>query len=85
MTSQPGQQIITINIFPNIARSKENQTMKFVSQQNITREIFVFKNYAGNEAGRLLQNSIRAFQNGLGQLRDVCSFEDIESIRVYFD
>ena len=29
MTSQPGQQIITIHIFPNISRIKGNQTMKF--------------------------------------------------------
>ena len=24
------------------------------------------------------ENSVRAFYNGLGQLRDVCSFEDME-------
>ena len=29
MTSQTGQQIITIQILPNISRSKGNQTMKF--------------------------------------------------------
>ena len=29
MTSQTGQQIITIRIFPNISRSRGNQTMKF--------------------------------------------------------
>ena len=29
MTSQPGQQAITINILPNISRSKGNQTMNF--------------------------------------------------------
>ena len=29
MTSQPGQQTIAIHIFPNISRSKDNQTMKF--------------------------------------------------------
>ena len=29
MTSQPGQQTITIHILPNICRSKGNQTMKF--------------------------------------------------------
>ena len=27
--SQPGKQIIEINILPNISRSKDNQTMKF--------------------------------------------------------
>ena len=29
MTSQPGEQTIVIQIFPNISRSKDNQTMKF--------------------------------------------------------
>ena len=29
MTSQPGQKTITIQISPNISRSKGNQTMKF--------------------------------------------------------
>ena len=29
MTSQTGQQIITIHILPNILRSKRNETMKF--------------------------------------------------------
>ena len=29
MTSQTGQQIITIHILPNILRSKGNQSMKF--------------------------------------------------------
>ena len=28
MTSQPGKQIITIRILPNISRSKGNQTIK---------------------------------------------------------
>ena len=29
MTSQIGKQLITIHIFPNISRSKNNQAMKF--------------------------------------------------------
>ena len=29
MTSQPGKQIVAIHIFPNISRSKRDQTMKF--------------------------------------------------------
>ena len=29
MTSQPGQQTVTIHILPNISRSKGNQTLKF--------------------------------------------------------
>ena len=29
MTSQTGQQIITIHLLPNISRTKDNQTVKF--------------------------------------------------------
>ena len=29
MTSQPGQQKITVHILPNISRSKSNQAMEF--------------------------------------------------------
>ena len=29
MMSQPGKQAITIQIWPNISRNKDNQTMKF--------------------------------------------------------
>ena len=29
MTSQPGLQTVAIHIFPNISRSKDNQTIKF--------------------------------------------------------
>ena len=41
MTSQPGQQTITVHILPNISRSKGNQTMIFgqVMEDN-KRKIF---------------------------------------------
>ena len=44
MTSQIGQQIITIHILPNISRSKDNQEMKFVQliECNV-RNIFLRK------------------------------------------
>ena len=29
MTSQPGEQTVTIHLLPNISQSKDNQTMKF--------------------------------------------------------
>ena len=47
MTSQAKQQVITINIFPNISRSKGNQTMKFglLIDYNM-RNIFLEKSYA---------------------------------------
>ena len=64
MTLQPGFQTIAIHILPNILQSKGKQTMKF-GQQNITREIFLFKNYAENEAGRLVLDIILFFQKTL--------------------
>ena len=44
MTSQPGYQTIVIHIFPNISRSKDNQTMKFnqLTEYNI-KNIFLKK------------------------------------------
>ena len=46
MTSQPGEQIIPIHIFPNISGSKGNQAMKFgqLIEYNM-RNIFVEKSY----------------------------------------
>ena len=46
MTSQPGKQTIVIHMFPNISRSKGNQTMKFgqLRECNI-RNIFLEKSY----------------------------------------
>ena len=42
-----------IHILPNISGSKDNQTMKF-GQLIEYKKIFLFKNYAENEAGRLV-------------------------------
>ena len=46
MSSSPRIQIITIHIFPNIARSKVNQTKKFgqLAEYNM-RNIFLEKAY----------------------------------------
>ena len=46
MTSQPGQQTISIQILPNISRSNGNQTMKFgqLVECNMTN-IFLEKSY----------------------------------------
>ena len=60
MKLQPRQQTITIQILPNISKSKSKRTMKFDQLVEYNREIFFFKNHAGNQAGRLLSNSIRA-------------------------
>ena len=54
MMSQHGFQTITIHILHNISQSKSNQTMKFGQLIEYIREIFLFKNHAENEAGRLV-------------------------------
>ena len=59
MTSQPGLQVIAIHILPNISQSKGNRTMKF---GELTKEIFFFKNYAENEAGRLVSGLFLFFE-----------------------
>ena len=53
MTPQPGQQLTTMNILPNISTSKDNQAMKFghLIEYNM-RNIFLEKSYekCGGEA-----------------------------------
>ena len=54
MTSQLGQQTITIHILPNISRSKENQIMKLDQLMEYNERNTFFKNYAESKAGRLV-------------------------------
>ena len=54
MTSQTGQQIITMHVFPNILRSKGNQAMKFGQLIKYSIRNNFLKNYAENEAERLV-------------------------------
>ena len=56
MASQPGLQTIAIQILPNISQSKGNQTMKFGQFIEYKKINIFFKNYAENEAGRLIQD-----------------------------
>ena len=56
MTSHTGQQIITIQILPNISRSKENQAMKFVQFIKLCVKKCFFKGHAKNELARLVPN-----------------------------
>ena len=62
MTSQPGLQTTAMHILPNISQSKGNQIMRFDQLKNIIREIFFFKNYAENEAGRLVPDLFLFFK-----------------------
>ena len=43
ITSQAGQQIITIHILPNTSRRKSNQTMKFGQLREYNRNIYLEK------------------------------------------
>ena len=56
MASQPDLQTIAIHILLNISQSKGNQTMKFGELLEYNKRIFFFKNYAENEARRLVPN-----------------------------
>ena len=63
MTSQAGQQAITIHVLPNILRSKDNQAMRFgqLIEYNM-RNIFVEKSYtkcAGETIPRPLSKKIK--------------------------
>ena len=54
MTSQTGQKIITMYIFPNILRSKSNQAMKFVQFVKYNFKKPFPKGHAKDEARRLV-------------------------------
>ena len=56
MTSQPGKQTIAIHIFPNISRSKGNQTIKFGQSIEYNMRNIFLKNYARNMVEKLLQD-----------------------------
>ena len=54
MSSQPGLQITTIHILPNISQSKDNQTMKLGQLIVYNKRNNFLKNYAENEVERLV-------------------------------
>ena len=51
--SQPGSQTVAIHMLRNISQSK--------GKQNITRQIFFFRNYAENELWRLVPDPFLFF------------------------
>ena len=60
MTSQIRIQIITIHMFPNISRSKDNHAMKFC-QLIKYNGIFSSKNHAENEPESLVADLVWFF------------------------
>ena len=65
MTSQPGQQRITTHILLNISRIKGNQTMKFGQLIEHPKRNIFFKNYAENEAEKLVSDCFLFFKKAL--------------------
>ena len=63
MMSQPAKQTIAINILFSISESKSNQAVKLgqLIQYN-KRNVFFFKSYAENEAGRLVPDLFLVFK-----------------------
>ena len=62
MKSQLGLQTIAIHLLPNISKSKDKQTMKLDQLREYNKKIFFFKNYAKNEAGRLVPDLFLFFE-----------------------
>ena len=69
MTLQAGQQIIRIHILPNISRGKRNQAMKRGQLIKYSGEILFFKNYAENEAWRLVPDLFLLFKKALYNIK----------------
>ena len=64
MTSQTGQQIIAINILPNISRSKGNKTMKFGQSIEYNIRNFSFlKKHIQNVAEKIVTDPFINYQN----------------------
>ena len=61
MMSQPGWQTITIHTMPNISQSKDKQTTKLGQLIEYNSRNNFFKNYADNEAGRLVPDLLLFF------------------------
>ena len=62
MTLQPGLQTIVIYILPISHKVKVPRQWDLVIWKNIKREILFFKNYAENEAMRLVPDLVLFFK-----------------------
>ena len=65
MTSQTGQQIITIHIFPNISRSEGNQAMNYGELINYSKRNIFLQNHAEDKVGRLVLDHFLFFIKAL--------------------
>ena len=62
MTSQPGLQTISIHMLSNISQSKGNQKMRFGQLIEYNKRNLLLKNYAENEARRLVPELLLFFK-----------------------
>ena len=62
MMSQPGLQEIAINILRHISQSKGNQITKFGQLIEYNKRKTFLKNYAKNEAARLVPDLFLCFE-----------------------
>ena len=69
MTSQPGQQTMTIHILPNISRSKENQTLEIGQVGEYNKRNIFLQTHAKIEAGRLVPNFFLLFKKALHEVK----------------
>ena len=58
MTSQTGQQIVTISTLSNILRSKDNQTMKFVQLIGYNMRNIFLENHTQNVVEKLVPDPL---------------------------
>ena len=65
MTSQTGQQIITIHIFPNISRSEGNQAMNYGELIIYSKRNIFLQNHAEDKVGRLVLDHFLFFIKAL--------------------
>ena len=69
MTSQPGKETVAMHILSNISRSKSNQTMKYDQLIEYNKRNIFLKNYAENEAGRLVPDLYLYFKKALYEVK----------------
>ena len=68
MTSQTRTQTITFNLFPDVSKSKSNETMKSSQLTEYNRNIFL-QIHAKNEVGRQVPDLFLFFLEILYELR----------------
>ena len=64
-----GKKLISIHVFHNTSKSKDNNTMKFDQLIEYDAKNVFFKNHAENEAGKLVPDLFLFFKKALYEVR----------------